>query len=115
MDRFELIRSMVEQVKSSVADLIANVLVDLVQTPIQQMMDSVGPGSDIWYGPGADTFVNDCTNFHIPETTGIQKSCDVIIEKTTTAVDMMDAADTQCRGFVDTLDSEFAGIVGNLV
>lgn len=115
MDKFHLIRSMVENVKSTITEMINGILIDAVQSQIQQMVDSVGPGSDIWYGPGADSFINDCAGFHIPETEGIQDSSNTIIERTTNAVDLMDSADAQCRTLVDNLDGQFAGIVGNLV
>lgn len=103
-------RTVVREVTQEITKLIQDQLIDMVQTPIQQMVDSVGDGSAIWYGPGANAFVNDCTSMYIPETTGIQESCGVVIDRINSAVDIMDAADAQCRSLVDNLSGVFSAI-----
>ena len=105
----KLARAVLDDVISQINSLITDQLVGMVQEPIQQMIDQLGP--DVWTGWGADAFANDCTSLHIPQTTGIQESCNVIISRIQRATEIMDGADVQCRGLVDNLNGTFGSIL----
>lgn len=105
----KIARQILDDVISQITSLIQDQLVGMVQEPIQMMIDQLGP--DVWTGWGADAFMNDCTSLHLPETTGIQESCNTVIQRITRATEIMDGADTQARGLVDDLAGTFSSIL----
>ena len=104
----KIAKEVLRQVEQEIANLIQNQLIDMVQQPIQEMVNSLGP--DVWVGYGADAFGDECASLAIPETEGIQESCNVIIERIRTSTEIMDDADSKSQSLADQIAGEFAAI-----
>jgi uncharacterized protein YukE len=103
----KIARAILNEVLGQIAQQI-NVLDDMVRAPIQAMVGEVTSG--VWTGRGAEAFVQECTNMFIPETQGIVQSCNTMATSINRAADIMDNADKQARGMVDSLAGVFQGI-----
>lgn len=101
-------KQVLRQVEQEITNLIQNQLIDMVQQPIQQMINSLGP--DVWVGNGADSFSDECSSMHIPETEGIQESCNVVIDRVRRATEIMDDADNKAQSLADQMGGEFGAI-----
>lgn len=85
------------------------VLQDLVQSPIQAMVNEVVGG--IWVGQGANAFVEECSTLFIPGAEQIHGSINVISGGINSALDIMDAADSKAQSIVDDLAGAFGSIL----
>jgi uncharacterized protein YukE len=85
-----------------------NVVQEQAFSPMQAMVQQVTDG--VWIGKGADAFVEEVSSIMMPGVGKIGDGINVFSKNIQNAIDVMDRADEQVSGFVNSLGDIFGGI-----
>lgn len=85
-----------------------NIIQEQAYSPMQAMVQQVADG--MWVGKGADAFVEEVSGLMMPGVGKIGDGINVFSKNIQNAIDVMDAADEQVSGFVNSLGDLFGGI-----
>ncbi len=85
-----------------------NVIQEQAFSPMQAMVQQVTDG--VWVGKGADAFVEEVSSIMMPGVGKIGDGINVFSKNIQNAMDVMDRADEQVSGFVNSLGDIFGGI-----
>ncbi len=85
-----------------------NVIQEQAFSPMQAMVQQVTDG--VWIGKGADAFVEEVSSIMMPGVGKIGDGINVFSKNIQNAMDVMDRADEQVSGFVNSLGDIFGGI-----
>jgi uncharacterized protein YukE len=85
-----------------------NVIQEQAFNPMQAMVQQVTDG--VWVGKGADAFVEEVSSIMMPGVGKIGDGINRFSKNIQNAVDVMDRADDQVSGFVNSLGDIFGGI-----
>ncbi len=85
-----------------------NIVQEQAYSPMQAMVQQVTDG--MWVGKGADAFVDEVSSLMMPGVGKIGDGINVFSKNIQNAIDVMDAADDQVSGFVNSLGDLFGGI-----
>lgn len=85
-----------------------NVVQEQAFSPMQAMVQQVTDG--VWVGKGADAFVEEVSSIMMPGVGKIGDGINVFSKNIQNAIDVMDTADEQVSGFVNSLGDIFGGI-----
>ena len=85
-----------------------NVVQEQAFSPMQAMVAQVADG--VWVGKGADAFVEEVSSIMMPGVGKIGDGINVFSKNIQNAMDVMDTADEQVSGFVNSLGDIFGGI-----
>jgi uncharacterized protein YukE len=85
-----------------------NVVQEQAFSPMQAMVQQVTDG--VWVGKGADAFVEEVSSIMMPGVGKIGDGINVFSKNIQNAIDVMDRADEQVSGFVNSLGDIFGGI-----
>lgn len=85
-----------------------NVIQEQAFNPMQAMVQQVTDG--VWVGKGADAFVEEVSSIMMPGVGKIGDGINRFSKNIQNAVDVMDRADEQVSGFVNSLGDIFGGI-----
>ena len=94
-------RANVEMVLKQLSEQ-AQIIEEQVQTQAQATVNTIGGG--VWYGHGADRFVEEVQTTFIPDTTRIIDSCQLTINSIMRALELLDEADTRSMTIAAALD-----------
>ena len=85
-----------------------NVVQEQAFSPMQAMVQQVTDG--VWIGKGADAFVEEVSSIMMPGVGKIGDGISVLSKNIQNAMDVMDQADEQVSGIVNSLGDLFGGI-----
>jgi uncharacterized protein YukE len=85
-----------------------NIVQEQAYKPMQMMVQQVTDG--VWVGKGADAFVEEVSSIMMPGVGKIGDGIDRFSKNIQNAIDVMDRADEQVNGFVNSLGDVFGGI-----
>ena len=85
-----------------------NVIQEQAFSPMQAMVQQVTDG--VWVGKGADAFVEEVSSIMMPGVGKIGDGINLFSKNIQNAMDVMDRADEQVSGFVNSLGDIFGGI-----
>jgi uncharacterized protein YukE len=85
-----------------------NIVQEQAFSPMQAMVQQVTDG--VWVGKGADAFVEEVSSIMMPGVGKIGDGINVFSKNIQNAIDVMDRADEQVSGFVNSLGDIFGGI-----
>jgi uncharacterized protein YukE len=85
-----------------------NIVQEQAFSPMQAMVQQVTDG--VWIGKGADAFVEEVSSIMMPGVGKIGDGINVFSKNIQNAIDVMDRADEQVSGFVNSLGDIFGGI-----
>jgi uncharacterized protein YukE len=85
-----------------------NIIQEQAFSPMQAMVQQVTDG--VWVGKGADAFVEEVSSIMMPGVGKIGDGINVFSKNIQNAMDVMDRADEQVSGFVNSLGDIFGGI-----
>jgi uncharacterized protein YukE len=85
-----------------------NIVQEQAFKPMQAMVQQVTDG--VWVGKGADAFVEEVSSIMMPGVGKIGDGINVFSKNIQNAMDVMDRADEQVSGFVNSLGDIFGGI-----
>lgn len=85
-----------------------NVIQEQAYSPMQAMVQQVTDG--VWIGKGADAFVEEVSSIMMPGVGKIGDGINQYSKNIQNAMDVMDRADQQVNGFVNSLGDIFGGI-----
>ncbi len=85
-----------------------NVIQEQAFSPMQAMVQQVTDG--VWIGKGADAFVEEVSSIMMPGVGKIGDGINIFSKNIQNAMDVMDRADEQVSGFVNSLGDIFGGI-----
>ena len=85
-----------------------NVVQEQAFKPMQMMVQQVTNG--VWVGKGADAFVEEVSSIMMPGVGKIGDGINLFSKNIQNAMDVMDRADEQVSGFVNSLGDIFGGI-----
>lgn len=100
-------RSVVQNVMSQLMQQF-NVVEEQAAAPMKAMVQQVSDG--LWIGKGADAFVEEVSSIMMPGVGKIGSGINVFSKNIQNAIDVMDAADSQVSGFVNSLGDLFGSI-----
>ncbi len=85
-----------------------NIIQEQAYSPMQAMVQQVTDG--IWVGKGADAFVEEVSSIMMPGVGKIGDGVNLFGKNIQNAIDVMDQADEQVSGIVNSLGDLFGGI-----
>ena len=85
-----------------------NVIQEQAFSPMQAMVQQVTDG--VWVGKGADAFVEEVSSIMMPGVGKIGDGINVFSKNIQNAMDVMDRADEQVSGIINSLGDIFGGI-----
>lgn len=85
-----------------------NIIQEQAYSPMQAMIQQVTDG--VWVGKGADAFVEEVSGIMMPGVGKIGDGINQFSKNIQNAMDVMDRADEQVSGFVNSLGDIFGGI-----
>ena len=85
-----------------------NVIQEQAYSPMQAMVQQVADG--MWVGKGADAFVDEVSSIMMPNVGKIGDGINLFGKNIQNAMDVMDQADEQVSGIVNSLGDLFGGI-----
>ena len=85
-----------------------NIIQEQAFSPMQAMVQQVTDG--VWVGKGADAFVEEVSSIMMPGVGKIGDGINLFSKNIQNAMDVMDRADEQVSGFVNSLGDIFGGI-----
>ncbi len=85
-----------------------NIVQEQAYSPMQAMVQQVMDG--VWVGRGADAFVDEVSSLMMPGVGKIGDGINVFSRNIQNAIDVMDRADEQVNGVVNSLGDLFGGI-----
>ncbi len=85
-----------------------NIVQEQAYSPMQAMIQQVTDG--MWVGKGADAFVEEVSSLMMPGVGKIGDGINTFSKNIQNAIDVMDAADEQVSGLVNSLGDLFGGI-----
>lgn len=85
-----------------------NVIQEQAYSPMQAMVQQVTDG--VWVGKGADAFVEEVSSIMMPGVGKIGDGINQYSKNIQNAIDVMDRADEQVSGFINSLGDIFGGI-----
>ena len=85
-----------------------NIIQEQAFSPMQAMVQQVTDG--VWIGKGADAFVEEVSSIMMPGVGKIGDGINIFSKNIQNAMDVMDRADEQVSGFVNSLGDIFGGI-----
>lgn len=85
-----------------------NVIEDQAMSPMRNMIQAVVNG--VWIGEGANAFVEEVSSMFIPGIGRVAETINVVNNNLQHAIDVLDQADQQVTGMVNSLGDLFDGI-----
>ena len=85
-----------------------NIIQEQAFSPMQAMVQQVTDG--VWVGKGADAFVEEVSSIMMPGVGKVGDGINIFSKNIQNAMDVMDRADEQVSGFVNSLGDIFGGI-----
>jgi len=85
-----------------------NVIEDQAMSPMRNMIQAVVNG--VWIGEGANAFVEEVSSMFIPGIGRVAETINIVNNNLQHAIDVLDQADQQVTGMVNSLGDLFDGI-----